>query len=389
MIDKLDYKRCTICQACINICPKDCISLSYRKDDFDYPTIDKKQCINCKLCEKSCPVLNPLEKNKPLKEIYAGINLDEHIRLNSSSGGIFTSLAKIILKYDGYISGAIFDDNFQVKHIITNNEEELKKLRGSKYVQSNTYNIYKSIKEKLKENKKVLFTGCPCQVGGLKKYLGKDYENLYTIDFICHGITSQNTFNGYKSLLEQRYKSKIVEFLFREKSKGWHTSSVKVSFDNGKIYTKPITEDEYMRGFLNNLYSKPACHDCDFRNFKSTSDITLADYWGAEVEEKEIDDNKGLSIILVNSQKGKELKDKIKSDIYLKNIDFDRAIKYNQSLIKSSRQSEFRDKFFILSDKDGYEKAFIKLCREKVYKKIVREVHLALGRIKRFIISKI
>ena len=130
MIDKLDYKRCTICQACINICPKDCISLSYRKDDFDYPTIDKKQCINCKLCEKSCPVLNPLEKNKPLKEIYAGFNKDNNIRINSTSGGIFTPLAQSILNNDGFISGAVFDDKFQVHHILTNNKDDLEKIKA-------------------------------------------------------------------------------------------------------------------------------------------------------------------------------------------------------------------------------------------------------------------
>lgn len=342
MIEKLDYKRCTVCQACINICPRDCISLNYRKDDFDYPIIDKNECISCGLCEKLCPVLNPLDEIEPLKEIYAGINLDESIRLSSSSGGIFTSLAKIILKDGGYISGAIFDDKFQVKHVLTNNEESLKKIRGSKYVQSNTYNIYKSIKEKLKENKEVLFCGCPCQVGGLKKYLGKEFKNLYTIDFICHGITSQKTFNGYKTLLENKYKSEIIEFLFREKSKGWHTSSVRVSFKNGELYTKPITEDEYMRGFLNSIYSKPACYHCEFRNFKSRSDITLADFWGAEVELKELDDNKGISIVLVNSLKGRKLIDKIKNNNLIKAVAFDKAIKYNQSLIKSPPKNSKR-----------------------------------------------
>ncbi|WP_270305314.1 Coenzyme F420 hydrogenase/dehydrogenase, beta subunit C-terminal domain [Terrisporobacter petrolearius] len=388
MIEKLNYSRCTICQACSNICPKDCIDAKFLKEEFYYPVIDKENCINCGACEKVCPVLNPLELYQPLKKAYAGINKNSSERLKSSSGGLFTGLANCILEENGIVCGAAFDEKFQVSHKIIDNKVDLVKLRGSKYVQSNTKYIFREIKEYLKLNKKVLFTGCPCQVAGLKKFLGKDYQNLFTIDFICHGIPSQNTFDRYIKFLQNVYKSKVIEFLFRDKTKGWHTSSVKVTFENGKIYTKFITEDMYMRGFLNNLYCKQSCHNCLFRNHKSGSDITLADYWGAEVEEREMDDNKGLSLIIINSTKGEMLKDNIKKTSILKLTKYDNAIKYNQSIIKSSPVSINRNKFLNLSEQEKYDDIFRKLCKEKNSKVLIRKSRQFLGKIKRLIIYK-
>ena len=271
---------------------------------------------------------------------------------------------------------------------VRNNKEELSKLRGSKYVQSNTNYVFKEVRKQLIKEKKVLFSGCPCQIAGLKKFLGKDYENLYTVDFICHGIPSQNTFDRYIEFVEKRYKSKVIEFFFRDKSKGWHTSSVKVTFENGKKYSKFITEDMYMRGFLNNIYCKQSCHNCKFRNHRSGSDITLADYWGAEVEECDIDDNKGLSLVIVNSIKGELLKKSIEKTSLLKPTSYENAIKYNQSLIKSSPVSDDRCKFIKLAELNQYDKIFKQLCKEKYNKVFVRKVRKILGKIKRLIICK-
>ena len=388
MIEKLDYSKCTICQACTNICPKECIEVKYLKEEFYYPVIDKKKCINCGACERVCPVLNPLEIGKTLKKAYAGININENERLKSSSGGIFTSLANVILDENGIVCGAAFDKNFKVNHIAIDNKEELSKLRGSKYVQSNTNYVFKEVRKQLIKEKKVLFSGCPCQIAGLKKFLGKDYENLYTVDFICHGIPSQNTFDRYIEFVEKRYKSKVIEFFFRDKSKGWHTSSVKVTFENGKKYSKFITEDMYMRGFLNNIYCKQSCHNCKFRNHRSGSDITLADYWGAEVEECDIDDNKGLSLVIVISIKGELLKKSIEKTSLLKPTSYENAIKYNQSLIKSSPVSDDRCKFIKLAELNQYDKIFKQLCKEKYNKVFVRKVRKILGKIKRLIICK-
>lgn len=387
MIDKLDYKRCTICQACINICPKNCITLDSFKDGFNYPVIDKESCINCNACEKNCPVLNPLQSVKPLKQAYAGMNTNEEERIKSSSGGVFSTLAKYILNHNGIVCGAAFDEQFQVKHIIIDDENELKKIRGSKYVQSNINDIFNKIKVQLIEGKNVLFTGCPCQVGGLKKYLSKEYDNLYTMDFICHGIPSQNIFNKYIEQLEIKHKSKVVEFFFRDKGKGWHTSSIKAKFENGKEYTKFITEDMYMRGYFGNIYLKPACYNCEFRNFKSGSDITLGDFWGAEIEEKEIDDNKGLCAVIVNTSKGIMLKDSINDSNIFKVVDYNKILKYNKGLEQSFEASSKRSEFLKLIDKGDYNRIFKKLCKEKSVNRFIRLVRYNLGEIQRFVIK--
>lgn len=387
MIDKLNYKRCTICQACVNICPKKCIKLDSFKEEFNYPIIDKEICIKCGACEKTCPVLNPLDSYKPLKKAYAGININIEERSKSLSGGIFTTLAKTIIEDKGVVCGAAFGVGFQVNHIIIEDEEGLEKLRGSKYVQSDTNNVFKEIRNKLIKGKKVLFSGCPCQVGGLKKFLGKDYENLYTVDFICHGIPSQNIFNKYIEFLENKYKSKVAEFLFRDKTKGWHASSVKVKFKNGKEYTKVITEDMYMRGFLGNVYLKSACYNCEFRNFKSRSDVTLGDFWGAEVEKKEIDDNKGISAIIINTEKGIELKDRIKSNNILKLTDYSKILKYNKALEISFEPSYKRKEFLRLADLKEYDKIFLRICKEKNTSKIIRINRRILGKVKQLIIN--
>lgn len=387
MIDKLDYKRCTICQVCVNVCPKNCITLDSFKDGFNYPVIDKERCINCNICEKKCPVLNPLQSKTSLKQAYAGMNINEEERIKSSSGGVFSTLAKNILNSDGVVCGATFDEHFQVSHIIIESENELPKLRGSKYVQSNTKDIFNQVKKQLDTGKKVLFTGCPCQVGGLKKYLGKEYENLYLMDFICHGIPSQNIFDNYIKLLEKKYKSKVVEFFFRDKTRGWHTSIIKAKFENGKEYTKFVTEDMYMRGFYGNLYLKPACYNCEFRNFKSGSDITLGDFWGSEVEEKEIDDNKGLCAVIVNTSKGIKLKDSINDSNFFKSVDYNKILKYNKGLEKSFEPSPKRDEFLQLVKNEQYNKIFNKICKEKNKQKLIRIVRSRLGKIKRSIMQ--
>lgn len=389
MIDKMDYKKCTICQACINICPKGCIKLDILKEEFHYPIIDNKICIKCGRCEKVCPVLNPLELEIYHKKIYASKNLDESIRLKSTSGGVFTALAENVVNNEGIVYGAAFDNKFHVKHTSVVDINSLNMLRGSKYVQSDMGNVYNEIKEKLELDKVVLFSGCSCQVAGLKKFLIKNYENLYTVDFICHGISSQNTFNQYLKLLEIKYNAKVIKFFFREKSKGWHTSSVKVEFENGKCYTKPITEDMYMRGFLENIYLKPACHHCEFRNFKSGSDIILGDFWGAEVEEKEIDDNKGISIVIANSSKGNQLLYKIADKIFLKEVGIDNIIPYNQSLFYSSQQSPNKEKFLKMVNENGYAKVFETFCKEKYTLKCKRVVRSTSGKIKRMMKNSI
>lgn len=386
MIDKLHYSKCTLCKACSNICQKDCIEFDNEQNSFLYPTINLEKCIECNNCERVCPVLVKLVESNSLKITYAAKNIDDNIRMDSSSGGVFSVFSEKILNEDGIVVGASFNENWEVKHIIIDNEDQLKNLRGSKYVQSDISNIYSIIKKELQKGKKVLFSGCPCQVAGLKAYLNIGYINLLTIDFICHSIPSQEIFNSYIDLLELKFKSKIINFKFKEKTKGWHDSSVRGQFENGKVYTKPITEDMYMRGFLNTIYTKPACLNCQFKNFKSGSDVTISDYWGSEIFEKEIDDNKGLSLIIINSRQGEDIFESIKNKVVCKLTDFDKAIQYNQGILYSATKNKNSEVFFIAAKKKGYEYAFKRYCKEKIIAIIKRKIRLSLRKCKNLIV---
>lgn len=388
MIKKLKYNECTICQSCVNACPLKCISLKDRNYDFLYPRIDLEKCINCGLCEKVCPVINPIEIQKPIKKTYAALNLDNPIRKESSSGGIFSALASEIIINNGIVAGVSFDTELNVKHIIVDKISDLKFLRGSKYVQSDIGLIFSKVKSELDNNKNVLFSGCPCQVSGLKGFLRRKYDNLYTIDFICHGIPSSITFKEYCNILSKKNKSKITNFNFRDKSKGWHLYRVKVEFENGKVYSKSMLEDEYIRGFIRNVYLKSSCHQCKFRNFKSGSDITLADFWGSEVAQKDIDDNNGLSAVIVNSKNGEKLLSQIRENIYLREVNINEVIKYNKSLIESSVPSMDRELFFKLAYENEYKVAFNKVCKEKEIVRIIRILRGNLGKVKRCILKK-
>ena len=388
MIDKLKYSECTLCKACSNVCPVGCVEYNNKQKSFLYPTINYHKCIKCNNCERVCPPLIRNKENDSLKITYAAKTLDNNIRFESSSGGLFSEFSKKILDENGVVVGAAFNNNWEVKHIFVDNEEELKKLRGSKYVQSDINNTYSIIKKELHNDKKVLFSGCPCQVAGLKAFLNKDYKNLFTIDFICHSIPSQEIFNSYIAILELKFKSKIVDFRFREKSKGWHTSSVKCNFENGKVYTKPITEDMYMLGFLNTVYTKPVCLHCQFKNLKSGSDITISDYWGSEVFEKEIDDNKGLSLVIINSRKGESLFENIKNKVIYKMTDFHNATQYNQRIFSSAIENKKSDAFFVAVKKHGYEYAFNRYCKEKIITTIKRKVRLSISKCKRLIVRE-
>ncbi|GHU81158.1 F420H(2):quinone oxidoreductase [Clostridia bacterium] len=385
MIDKLDYSKCTLCASCLNGCPHNCIAFNKEKDSFLYPQIDYSKCTGCGLCEKKCPVLTPSAQRGVYKNVYAVINKDEEVRLKSSSGGVFSAIAEYILTKGGVVFGAAFDENFQVKHISVRKSADLHKIRGSKYVQSDIGKTYTEVKKLLIEGRLVLFSGCPCQVQALKQYLDKPYENLYTVDFICHGIGSQITFDNYLLSLESEYKSKAKVFSFRDKINGWHLFSVKVEFENGKTFTRPCVYDTYMRGYFEYIFLKKACHDCPAKDFKSGSDVTMADYWGANVVEKKLDDDKGLSLCIVNTQKGEKLLKSIDTNILKWDTDYSKAISYNKSLLQSFPPSAKRKQFFDLISSVGYTKAFDRVCKEKkmiVYKRIVRK---RLGFIKKIL----
>lgn len=341
-----DKKDCCGCSACLNICPKKCIKMKYDEEGFRYPYIYNEEiCIECKLCEKTCPILNNEGKNI-IPQAYACKNIDKEVRKESSSGGIFTLIAEFILNNNGIIFGAIFDEKFNVVHEEINDKNQLYKVRGSKYSQSDLRDSYSRIKKYLDNNRLVLFSGTPCQVGGLHKFLRKKYNNLYTVDVACHGVPSPEIFNKYKKYLENKYNSRIVDFSFRSKEEGWTNYKLKVLFENGQVFSEYGYENLYMKGFIKDLYIRPACSDCKFKSFSSGSDIMLADYWGYDTKFKDFDNNTGVSLVFINSNNGGQLFEAIKKDINLEKTEVEHATKYNPCIIKSVKIHKKSKRFY-------------------------------------------
>ena len=326
--------KCTNCMACYNICPSGAIEIIEDKDGFAYPSIIKEKCIHCGLCAKKCPALN-LSRTKEITErfetpdAYGGYSKDENTRKISTSGGVFSILSKYVFERGGSICGARFVKGGTVEHVIVNNWDDLAPLRGSKYVQSNINNCYKEIKILLEQDKYVLFTGTPCQVAGLYAVLNKDYEKLITVDLICHGTPSQKIFREYLNEITNGKISEVTSVQFRAKTEHWRKPYVCIEGNDFSI-AHPASEDTYFCGFCNNLILRKSCTDCRFSKIPRQGDITIGDFWGVEEFDKELDDNQGTSIVLVNSPKGKEIFEKLKPEFkIIKETTIEAARKYN------------------------------------------------------------
>ena len=328
----IDKKTCSGCEMCVNICPKQCISMSEDEYGFRYPIIDTALCINCNLCEKYCPVIDyqPIEF-KPT--IYAAQNKNEEIRLKSSSGGIFSVFAETVLNLDGYVYGARWND-LKVEHCEICNIDELDSLRGSKYLQSNIGMIYKEVEKRLKDNKKVLFTGTGCQIAGLKSYLRKEYDFLYTVEIVCHGIPSNTVFKKYVSEMEEIQKTKLIDINFRDKISGWNTYSISTKFESGNIESCIFNQNSFMKGYIQNMYLRPSCTSCKFKQMKSGSDILLGDFWGVNELGSPWNDNKGTSVVFINSSKGEELFQLSSTYINFTDVNLEFATQFNPCIVR-------------------------------------------------------
>ncbi len=329
MIDIQSKNLCCGCGACSQICPKRCISFVPDEEGFLYPNVNKISCINCGLCEKVCPVLNQEDEKYPIK-IYACKNKDKNVRMNSSSGGLFTAIAEEIIKKNGVVFGVEFDRNWNVVFSHTDNIEGLKIFQGSKYVQAIVGNSYKEAEVFLKEGRLVLFSGTSCQIAGLHKYLRKQYENLVTVDFICHGVPSQKLFSDYlneeilytarravagKSIVLQSLNvmSLIKGIRFRDKSYGWKKYRFVLTLaepsGEGKksfVLSSPLSDTSYGKCFLGNLSLRPSCYHCPAKSGKAGSDLTIADFWGVQNYYPDFDDDKGITLAIVNNSKAEK-----------------------------------------------------------------------------------
>lgn len=342
-----DENDCTGCMACVNICPKNSIQIIENEEGFKEPKIDEEKCIKCKRCTKTCPILNMPHKEKASDKVYAIWSKDKKIRFSSTSGGFFTELSKYILKHKGIIYGAVFDEKFRVIHKGIEHEEELKLMRGSKYVQSDISKCFKEVKEKLEEDRLVLFTGTACQIAALNSFIGQEKENLITVDLLCHGVPSPKIFEEYKKYIEKKYNSKIEDIKFRYKKPGWEVFSMKVDFESGKTYIESTEKDPYIRGFLRKLYLRPACSKCHFTNLNRQGDFTCADFWGYQSSTiEDANDDKGISMVMVNSFKAENIFRDIKENLNCYVRDIQDAINGNRCLSESYPASEQRDEFW-------------------------------------------
>lgn len=365
MIEIKNKVDCCGCNACGDACAHGAITFKIDIEGFWYPEVDKAKCVDCGLCEKVCPILEPATQIVRYKEpfVYAAYTKDETIRLDSTSGGIHSMLAQVMYEKNSYIGGAVYNDDHSVSQIIDDDPQRLSDIRSSKYLQSYASDVYRQIKNKLRERREVFFCGCPCQIHALYKYLGnKEYENLITCDFICRGVNSPKVFKKYMDMLERDYGAKASRIKFKNKKWGWHNFSMHVTFENGKEYCQDRWHDLFFIGYLQaGNFARPSCYKCAFKGFPQKADITLADFWGIENIDSSMDQDKGTSLVMVNSDKGQALFDSIKDKIKWKQFSMKDAEAGNPALNSSLViDCSDRDAFFTDLDKMTFDKVAAK-----------------------------
>lgn len=351
-------EQCFGCTACSQICPRECISMEEDVEGFLYPKINKKKCINCGLCKTVCPYY--ARKDNEIQAVYAAINNNQKIRKLSSSGGTFYQICKIIIDNGGVVFGVAWDDNMIATHIKIETMDDVKKIQGSKYVQSNPRDSFTETKIELEKGRLVLFSGTPCQISGLKNYLKKDYDNLFLIDVLCHGTPSPKLLSGYIDSMEKKYKSKIIDINLRDKKKSWHRLYTNIGFSNGYKYFNFCGYDSYMSLFLTNMSQRPSCFECKFTTNKRQGDITLGDFWGIGKYNYDMDDDKGTSMVIINTVKGKTIWNQVKENFLYIESDFITAESGNKVLVEPPKKNANRDKFYKNFIDEGYEVAISK-----------------------------
>ena len=368
----IDKKSCTGCSACVNICPKNCITMNKDKEGFEYPLVNQDLCIDCHLCENACRLGKEIKKDTTPTPI-ACYNTDEGIRLKSSSGGIFYLLARLVLEQEGIVFGAAFDDDFHVHHISIDSIDQLPMLMKSKYMQSSIGNTFKEAKKYLDEGRLVYFTGTPCQIKGLHYYLKKDYSNLITQDIVCHGVPSNQAFDKYVSDIN---KDILLNVDFRSKDTSWKRYHMVLEFKNNK-HSKMKNDDSYIIAFATlNANLRYSCYQCQANGVNREADITLGDFWGIDKIDKDMFDDRGTSLVLIHSLKGEKLFEQIKEYIVYKEESLDETLKYNQSIYLSSKTPKFRDSFY----KELENKSFTSLVDKLLFYNKVKNKLSRLGK---------
>ncbi len=374
MIHLPSNENCCGCGACAQACHLHSITMKRDYEGFLYPDVDIYKCIHCGMCEDACPALHPVKENLP-KKAYAAKNPDESVRIKSSSGGLFRLIAEQVIKEGGIVYGAKFNENWEVVHDYTETIEGLSAFQGSKYVQSRIGDCFKEAFDFAMSNRLVLFTGTPCQIAGLKQYVRYPINKLITLDIICHGAPSPVIWEKYIQTLPQ-----FDHISFRDKSNGWKNYEFVVKQDNIDVLREHRSNNLYMNLFLSDLCLRPICYDCPAKAGKSRSDITIADFWGIDQLFPEFDDDKGCSMVLINTPKGEELFNKISCEKIETTLED--ATKHNLSYYKSAEQPEQRETFFYDFKKYGFDiyKMFFGPKPQPLHKRIINRIKRLFSR---------
>ena len=381
MISIQDKKNCCGCSACASVCPRHCIRMKEDEEGFLYPEVDADACTRCGLCEKVCNELHPFEKREPM-QVLAAVNKDEEVRMKSSSGGIFYLLAEKTIEEGGVVFGARFDESWQV---VIDHAEDMKGVEafmGSKYVQARIVGAYTDVRRFLAEGRKVLFSGTPCQVAGLHKFLRKPYDNLLTVDFICHGVPSPKVWSMYLGEV-MKAGQRISSVEFRNKEKGWKKFSFKLRYnesDKTVSLLSPFAQNHYMKAFLSDVILRPSCYACKAKGCSSRSDVTIADFWGIGSVFPKMDDDKGTGLVFINTEKGQDSLDFTRMDVA--ETTYERIKPLNPACYRSPIINPKREEFFARLGKEDLI-ALINECTKPAFKQRVR---IAGSRSKRMVV---
>lgn len=373
MINIVDKSNCTGCSACVQICGKKAIRLVFDNEGHSYPNVDVEKCVNCGLCDTICPMQHkeiiPSDDNAKDPNVYAVYNKDSIVREKSTSGGIFTALAEQIIKEGGVVYAARFDQNFHIYHDSFSYIEQIDYYRGSKYAQSDLGEVFKRIRSDLK-NKTVLFVGTPCQVAGLKLFLRKEHDNLYTCDFICMGISSSKHWEDY---LKEFWSGKSINSIFfKDKRNGWHNWKMNIKYSGGE-YLANGSEDPFFYGYVKRLTMRPSCRTCPFRTYKRISDFTIADAWGIDKTHPEFDDNKGCSTLILQSEKSEVIFEKIRSKLNVIAYSINDVIRYNPYIVTPITPHPAVDLFAKVYKEKGFLEA-IKQCKHSQQQSLIKRL---------------
>lgn len=383
MIDKIK-NNCCGCSACANKCPYDAIQMVRNNEGFYYPKINAELCSKCNICESVCPVLTGSDKNNAVifpEEAYGAVVKDKKLQYESSSGGVFSLLAENILTDGGVVYGAAFSDDFgSVKHISISDVSDLYKLRGSKYIQSENGNSFSDIKNKLEQGQKVLFSGTPCQVGGLKAFLHKEYDNLFCVDVICHGTPPAALWQKYLDHIEQRYDGKTISVNFRHKERGWKEFGLDLEKENIRYY-RSMKEDPYIRMFLKNYCLRESCYQCEIKKSGYVSDITIGDFWGVDRVVPEIANDMGVSLVILHTDKGKRIFEEVLPLLKSIKVDKDEAVSHNSAYFKSVIRPVERNYFFKDMNSLSWDELEKKYLSEKMDVKIRKKIKAILRKL--------